>query len=311
MLEQISTENVTAPIRPAVSAPEVPTLSTERQAQVTACLDHLAARAVAAEPLYNPQELRAEMQAALEQLTAAHREIGSDLDAATVAALQQLRRMYAMPVATQHAQNLTVRTTLRHRAVNLRPALLPLALFSGFYYADASQLAWKIWAHVTNLIGTGPGQVAADAYLGLRETAAVEAFYRFELFAAPLLVGLVTGLILKRKADRAVLTSLAMLAVVAILVPGFFVGLNYAGLRSDYNLPIPSPIPAIAGAPFWAMLGYAGAQVGSWLSRRGGKWAQSARRSRPSREAVRRTTVERPTVQDETTGEDRIRLACS
>jgi hypothetical protein len=288
MLEQILIQDATPTVRP-VCADSAPALSIARQAQVDACLEHLCARAGGAMPQRARQELRDEMQTALQQLIAAHQELGSDLDTATVAALQQLRLAYAAPVTVQHAK---VRTNLLHRFPGLRAAMLPLSLFSAFYIADATHFAWNVWAHITGLIGTGPGQIADDAYMGLTDGPAVTAFYRFELLVIPLLVGLIAGVVLRQRAGRAVLTSLALLTVVAILLPGFVMGLSYAGLWPlPINLPqglIPSPAPGLSGVTFWATLGYAGAQIGNRLRRHS---AVLVRRTRAARSENARARI--------------------
>jgi len=277
MLEQTLIQDAIPTVRPAC-ADSAPALSVARQAQVEACLEHLCSRAAGGMHQRARLELRAEMETALEQLIVAHQELGSDLDTATVAALQQLRFAYTTPITAKHAR---VRTKLMHVSSDMRAALLPLSLFSMVYLADAAHFTWYVWAHITGLVGAGPGQVANGAAMALNDGPAVTAFYRFELFVVPLLVGLIAGLALRRRAGRAVVSSLALLAVVAILLPGFVMGLSYAGLwPQTLNLPqglIPSPAPGLAGVTFWTFLGYVGAQVGSRLSRSGARMARRMR----------------------------------
>jgi hypothetical protein len=247
---QQDTTHTTPVVRPDVVLEAPATLSAQREAQVAAYLDHLCTRAIADQPHRSPAELRMELELRLEELTAAHRELSSDQDAATVAALQQLRREVAVQTASVGAQNVRTqkRMGLFRKFPWLRPMLLPLSLFSLFYGADATRFAWQVWTHLFS---------TDDA-----------AFYRFELLLVPALVGLFTGLILRKNAGQAILRSLALLAVWAILFPGFLYGLEIMGV--NISLPSWTPISLVSGvtgATFWTALGYGGAQLGSRLRR--------------------------------------------
>ena len=277
MLEQVSIQDVTPNARSASACSEQ-ALTAARRSQVEACLDHLCSRASGDAPQRVRNELRGEMENGLDRLVAAHQELGSSLDAATVAALQQLRLAYAVPTTAQHTQ---VRTKALHRHPELRDALLPLGLFSTFYLADMTHVAWNLWAHANGLIVNSAGQVAADATMGLSDGPGETAYYRFELLVVPLLVGLITGLALRQRAGRAVLTSLKLLAALAILLPGFVMGLAYYAELWPHKLSVDwlwNPLPGIVGVTFWTALGYTGALAGSWLRRCGVKLERRTRK---------------------------------
>jgi hypothetical protein len=241
-------------------------LSMAREAQLEASLDHLCDSRVGAAPNVNRQEVRAHMRVELDALIAAHQELGSGWEEATSAALRNLRASYAL---SDNAQTQTAH--LAHsRKYSARPAtLLALGLFSTFYVADATKFAWNAWSHMFGdgaIIGAN-----ADASTSQHNLSEI-AFYRFELLVVPLLVGLATGLLVRHRAGRGIWNALALLAIPAILVPGFFLGLGYIGLPD--NLPflnwipsgwIPSPFPAVAGVTFWVLLGSAGAYIGQSL----------------------------------------------
>jgi hypothetical protein len=288
MLEHTSEQNMTPSVRPTIIDPPRQTLSAERQAQIEACLEHLCARAAADNPQQARHDLRAEMQARLETLIAAHQELDSDLDAAAVAALEQLRREYHTTAAVRKVKT---RSSLWQRYPHLRPTLLPFSMFSLFYIGDMTRMTWRIWAHLFGIPIDDNGNFVGNANPRPENYNVCDAvFYRFELIVVPLLVGLITGILLRQRGGRATLTALALLAAVSILLPGFLYGLAIMGNGS-------SPLvlsfqPGAVGATYWVALGYLGARIGDRLSRRGVRLIRARRRARCKAPAVRRSTLD-------------------
>jgi len=106
-------------------------------------------------------------------------------------------------------------------------------------------------------------------------------YYRFFLFAVPLLAGLATGLVARYRPVRGVLNAIGLLSIPAILLPGLLMGLSYANLiDKSAQLPwVPNPAPGLCGLVPWALLGCLGAMVGSELKKSAVKRTTRLRRS--------------------------------
>lgn len=218
------------------------------EARIEDYLDHVCAPLVGVAPYAMRQEMRAEMRTHLDSLIAAHCELGSASEEAVTAALRQFGDAGA--VARNWTRECARSATETTAPQSARPATLAaLGLFGLPYLADATHIAWSAWS-----------KFSADE----------AAFYRFELVAVPLLAGLLTGLLARHRAARGTLNALALLAIPAMVIPGFLLSLVYAGLVDKFPFEqwIPNPIPATVGLTYWVSLGCAGAKAGNWLRQR-------------------------------------------
>lgn len=257
------------------------------QAEIKDYLDGLCAPLIGTIPYAARQQRRAAMRAELDTLIAAHQELGSPLEEAVTAAIRQHSASHSV---TGKRLGETALPS-RGRTPSARPAtLLALGLFSAFYAADATQLAWRVWSRLFGIGGDGMMKVTNGDSTTMLPTAGLTAFYRFELFVVPLLVGLVTGLLVRHRAGRGVVNALALLAIPALLLPGLTLALSYAGFIMDPLLGgwIPSPLPGITGVTPWVVLGYAGAQLGHWLSQKGRRMRASFSAGKRFLNALRR-----------------------
>jgi hypothetical protein len=259
MLEQTNATNASLP-SPMQGSATGESIGT-REARIEDCLDRCYAHLIGLMPYRARQARRAAWREELAQLIAVHQEIDGDSENALEAALHQFERTHAAP-QLQAQVKVSVRSVETRRPSSRPATLIALTLFGVPYVADATRLAWRAWAHLFHLNATTIVATDADTL-----------FYRFELLVIPVVAGLLTGLLARHRATRGVLNAIALLAIPAILLPGFEMGLVYAGLGNWMpewlGRCIPSGGAGFCGVTFWTALGVAGAQAGSWLRRKG------------------------------------------
>ena len=261
-------------------------VATAGAADVDVWLDALCAAMLPFRPGRSAEELRDELQNRLDALAAAYRELGGEHNEAANTAYRQLQKecinSRQQPIINEQSSGRTERAGRRTRSAQAtntrtgsklisassfltRATLLPLGMFSLFYAADVSGLSWRVWMQV---FGSAVQDNFAAVQTGAMTLANTNeyAFYRFELFVVPLVVGLTVGLLQRRKAFKSVFGALALLAIPAILLPGLIMGLSFAGMHDGIMTSfIPSAGPGVCGVGFWLCLGLAGAAAGSWL----------------------------------------------
>jgi hypothetical protein len=206
------------------------------------CLDRFFAPLVESVPYEVRLERRAEMRAHLEAAARAHEELGSTREEAIAAAAQHLGRQADLGHLAARTPAVSVASARAATGVSVLAFGLP-------WLADNTRVAGHLWERVF-----GPG---ADA-----------AYYRIALLVVPALAGLLVGL-LCRKAMRGVLNGLALVAIVALVFPALAWGLGFMGVWKEGVEAswIPTPIPAMVGLPYWAIIGCAGAALGQRLRR--------------------------------------------
>jgi hypothetical protein len=258
-----TSETLLTPSAPPISAHAPPLAQTAHEARIETHLDSLCVPFLPAVPPAARHEVREAMRSKLEALIVAHQELGSDLGTATREAVRQLSTPTS--VATGRSRR-TRLSTWKHNASACVPTLLSLGLFSLFYVTYHTDFAWHLWSGLFKIVDDGMITITHGDSTVMEQGAGLTAFYRFELFIVPLLVGLITGLLFRHRAVRGVLNAVLLLAIPALLLPGAFIGLGYAGLDNlpNWTYPqwLPSPVPGLAGAAFWTILGYTGAQAG-------------------------------------------------
>jgi hypothetical protein len=208
------------------------------QHQIESYLDKACALAGNASPLYR-QELRSKLEATI----AAHRELGSQPYEAIALAISESQ---AERLAERSANAVKSQPRRREEASDRRATMLAFGMFGLPYVAEVTELSHRV----------------ASA-IGMTETT----LYASELLVVPFVSGLVTGMLIRRRAVFATLTAIAILAIPAVIWPGILVGLGYAGILDHYS-PIfghmvPNPMAGYSGFGLWLIMGGAGAWVGS------------------------------------------------
>lgn len=234
-------------------------------------LDRVMAPTIGVLPLpYEARLKRPEtMRADIEKPAAAHRELGLSVEEAVSAALRQYGDVTV--VAHRGLSEKTVRTTGR-TLPSARPAtLLALPLFAVPWLADQTGLAWRLW---TRLFLQGRD---VECHNGVCDAL----YYRFILFAVPLMSGFVVGALCRSRASRGVVCALGLLFVVAIEVPAIITGFELTGIVNveaapDFLTSIWAKMAAASvGLPFWVGLGCGGAALGGGYGARGGNPRQN------------------------------------
>ena len=200
----------------------------------------------------------------LNTLVAAHSELETNPEQAVDAAIAHFHRRHPADLSASSLQASHLQASVQTEGVTQthslqtattanqesRPAmLLSLGLLSSFYLT-----------HLYN------GAERVRALLGMSETA----LYRWELIGVPLFIGLVVGLLMRRRAARGALLACGGLAAYAVLYPSLLVALVYMKLLpfedSDiYKHLVPDPIAGFCGLALWPLFTCAGASLGAKL----------------------------------------------
>ncbi len=194
---------------------------------------------------------RAALRQELDTLVAAHSELDANPERAVSKALAQFARLH--PVPTLHGtqghvqQSVTQQTTSTRRTASAWPAtLLALGLLVPAYIAQ-----------VLNSKDTMPYSA-----IGL---------YRLELFAAPLVLGLLVGLLARARAARGVFIACAALSAYTVGMPSLVVALYLTGLLHLPEHPWQGwEHLGLNGLIVWPLLGCAGAFAGATIRRKAG-----------------------------------------
>ncbi len=217
-------------------------------ARVQDYLDHVLAPLVEVISYEQRQQIRGELAAHVESLTAAYQDLGADPDKAVSEALRQLGHPR---MVTRHWRRAQYRQSSTESGSARQATVVALAWFGAAYLADTTTLAARLWASWGLT-----GEVA---------------FYRTEVFLVPLLAGLATGLLSRQQPVRGVANALALLAIPALLLPGILLGLHVTGLWSvpmEWNA-LGRSVAGLVGLITWAPLGCLSAAGGGWLRKRG------------------------------------------
>jgi hypothetical protein len=209
-------------------------------------LDHIYAPMVEAVSYGRRQEIRREMRAHLDQLVAAHEELGSDRDEAVTAAIRQfgppslVARKWLAQLPAEASELAYYERPFRPIRGAFREAAWKLAVGIGMWAGGAVMLE--------NFLR---GDLGVTAYLSLG-------------IAIPATIGYVTGC--RQRADQSALAMLLAQAVTVPLWPFFFMFLTqqFHNVRPDFTSGI---IGGVVSFLIVSPFGCAGAWVGSRVKR--------------------------------------------
>jgi hypothetical protein len=200
-------------------------------------LDQIIAPLVRVMPRSKRKAIRAHVNAQLAASITAYRELGEPYEAAVRAAIRQsgdpelISQRWVLDTRIQTGQQPQRQIFLQSNSL-IKPSsaraatLTALGLFGLPYLADVTTWAGNYWAsHSDNTI----------------------TYYRFFLFAVPLLAGLATGLVARHRPVRGVLNAIGLLCIPGIVLPGLIMGLSYANVI-DKSVQFPlNPLPGLSG----------------------------------------------------------------
>lgn len=238
-------------------------LESSLEEKLDEAVDYACASLIGAVPRAHRLAKHRALRSELDMLVAAHSEFEIEPEQAVHAAIAHFHRLHpalSLQASSLQASAQTVVASQTHSLHTTasanqesRPAmLLSLSLLSSFYLT-----------HIYN------GAERIRELLGLSETAMA----RWELIGVPLFVGLVVGLLMRRRAVRGALLACGALAIYAVLYPSVFCAFAYMKLLpfedSDiYKHLVPDPIAGYCGLTIWPLLTCAGAALGAKLRKR-------------------------------------------